>query len=191
MRILAIDQSISCSGWCLSSGTGLVYGVVKPPKFDASDPGNLARFRHVHEKFSTIIDDQKPEVMVLERYFPGTRGQRNGMTVVPELRGVLKLLASSRGMKFMECAPQTVRCTLLGKGHGHANKEEVADWVEEEFGIRPEPLDITDSIAMAEWAQREVRNEANKIVQTPRTTKRRNRRKGNKRTKGGTANVNN
>lgn len=162
MKTLGIDQSLTCSGWCLvENGKLKDFGMVKPPPFNKKDPANLKRFLHIYLDFEKLIMDEQPELMVLETYFAGSKGRRNGMTVVPELRGVLKLLAAKWDIKFAEYAPQTVRCGLLGKGHGHADKEEVADWVEEEYSVRPEPLDVTDAIAIAVYGERKEM-EANK-----------------------------
>lgn len=155
--VLAIDQSIASTGWAFVTKDGVLsYGAIRPAKFSKADPANLKRLYHIFREVTRLIAEhgRKPDCLVLERYFTGIKGRNNGTTVVPELRGALKILAAINEIPFRELAPQTYRCGLLGKGNGNADKEKVAKYVKRKTGIDPKKdnvkgsRDITDAIAM-------------------------------------------
>lgn len=165
--ILAIDQSITAAGWAYVTRDSVMdAGVFRPAKFDQDDRANVARLTSVVDFFRKKIRTRRPDLFVLEAYIAGSRQRRNGMTVVPELRGALKVLAGQLGIPYKEYHPQTYRRGLLGEGHGHAEKAEVASFVQRFFGgkITEKDYDMTDAVALGLFAAGVLENEA---TQTP------------------------
>jgi len=84
----------------------------------------------------------KPEVLILESYFPQ---RQRGATIIPELRGVIKLAAYQAGIDVVEVPPGTVKKCVTG--YGRSTKDEVRKAINDRYGLSIKSEDQCDAVA--------------------------------------------
>ena len=84
-----------------------------------------------------------PEYLILESYFPG---RQKGATLIPELRGVIKLAAYQAGIQVVEVPPGTVKKCVTG--YGRSSKDEVRAAVNARYGLSIKSEDQADAVAV-------------------------------------------
>lgn len=105
------------------------------------------RLREVAEDVESILDKFKPDEVVIEDLFFAQ--SKNNALKVAEVRGVLRLLATKRGILVKEVKPTEVKLALTGDGR--ADKKQVQEMVKRIFGFVavPKPDDAADALAVA------------------------------------------
>lgn len=149
LRILGVDPGTATTGYGVLDVTGgnsfeyIGSGIIQTKK-DRCMPERLAIIR---TDILSIIDEYKPEVLVIEQLF----FFRNATTVIPvaQARGVILEAAASRAVPVAEYTPMQVKLHLTG--HGRADKKMVQITVAKLLGhdsiIRPD--DAADAVALA------------------------------------------
>ncbi len=80
-------------------------------------------------------------------------GRANGVETLAEARGALAWACIMSGLSIVTYAPSTVKKAVTG--HGHADKESVATWVQHILGMRKAPAnDAGDALGVAITAAR-------------------------------------
>ena len=151
MFVLGIDPGLTRCGY------GLVEGRLdRVESFRAQRAGVLetspddpveVRLGRLIGDLRDLLDDLKPEVVVVERVFH----QRNALTVIPvaQASGVAIALAGERGLPVRQFTAQEVKLAVTG--YGAASKSQVQGMVARLLGLAevPRPPDVADALAIA------------------------------------------
>jgi len=148
IRILAIDPGSKNLGWAyMLEDTLLLTGTTK---LWGNDPRTYTTMwywtRMALESGIRLSNGLvfKPNELVVESYFPG---RKRGATVIPELRGIIKLAAYQVGMNnITEVPPGTVKKNITG--NGRSSKDEVRAAVNAMYGLSVKSADEADAIAI-------------------------------------------
>lgn len=117
IRILALDLSLTATGWAWRDDTGKkLAGTLKPKKM--AGPERLA---WVRDKVLDLLDESGATLVVIEGYSFGSKGR--AVFNVGELGGVIRCALHDAGVEFVEVAPSTLK--KYATGRGNAPKDEV------------------------------------------------------------------
>ena len=113
------------------------------------------RLNQLHDDLTELLDELKPEVMVVEKLFSHYRQVRTAI-LMGHARGVILMAGESRGVTIQELAVTEVKKAITG--NGHATKQQVQHAVMSQCGLRkpPSPPDVADAIAIALCAARRI-----------------------------------
>ncbi len=149
MRILGVDPGINITGYgCVAvKGRTLVLeeaGVIKPQKSD-----NLSiRLTDLYDGFKEIIEDFKPNVVVVEEVFSHIKYPKTAI-IMGHARGVIIVACGINKIDVVDYPATRIKKALTGSGH--ASKEQVQRMIMQVLNLNeaPSPLDITDALAVA------------------------------------------
>jgi crossover junction endodeoxyribonuclease RuvC len=165
MRILGIDPGLNITGYgCVDLVDGsqpfhepelVEAGVLR---LDSKQP-MAYRLAQLHHDLGDVIDELKPQRMVVEQLYSHYRHARTSI-LMGHARGVVLLAGQLRGVEVDELAATEVKKAVTG--NGHASKQQVQIAVMEQCGLRelPEPPDVADAIAIALCAARRMASAA-------------------------------
>lgn len=158
MRILGIDPGLSLTGYgCVDLAPNLADPtLIEAGVFRLQAKAPIAhRLAQLYEDLSQVLDELKPDVMVVEKLFTHYRHVRTGI-LMAHARGVVLLAGQLRGIAVDELAVTEVKRAVTG--NGHASKEQVQHAVMIQCNLRepPNPPDVADAIAIALCAARRV-----------------------------------
>lgn len=144
MKILSLDQSLSCSGYSIHSDNELItYGIVKTNSKETQEE----RMEKIVTKMVLLIEEYDIDKVVLENI----QSQKNPKTyrILSMLLGVLCYKLHELKIPFEIISPTVWRSTLnINKGKKRQEKKKQAqDYVESKFNIRPTE-DECDSICL-------------------------------------------
>ena len=148
MRILGIDPGTGILGFGVIDTNGgksvmVDAGVIRTP---AHQPPQ-ERLLTIYNELKSIIEENKPEVMVVEQLFFG----RNVTTVmtVSQARGVVLLLGEQFGLTLAEYTPVQIKSAITG--YGKADKKQMQEMVKIQLGLSevPRPDDCANALAAA------------------------------------------
>lgn len=142
MKILGIDPGLSKTGIAILSRENdndkLSWEMLKHKR-----DGN--RLHNYFKSLSKIIDEEKPDRIVIESTFRGP----NTKTLIrtAELRGVFLLLTQMKNLPILEFSPREIKQSVTGSGA--SSKEQVKFMVQKILGITEDiPLDISDAFGV-------------------------------------------
>ncbi len=148
MRILGIDPGTGIVGFGIIDVNGakkvlVDAGVIRTP---AHQPAQ-ERLITIYNELKEIIEENKPEVMVVEQLF-FARNVTTAMTV-SQARGVVLLLGEQHGLKLAEFTPLQIKQSITG--YGKADKKQVQEMVRVVLNLKevPKPDDCADALAAA------------------------------------------
>lgn len=144
MRIMSIDQALTCSGYSILIEDKLVtYGIIKTNAKETQEE----RFEKIINKLIELIDEYNIDKVVLEN----VQSQKNPKTyrILSMLLGVLCYKLYELKIPFEIISPTVWRSALnINKGKKREEKKKQAqDYVESKFNIRPTE-DECDSICL-------------------------------------------
>lgn len=149
MRILGIDPGLNITGYGLievkNNCTALIEaGIIKT----SAKEGLSRRLNKIYQGLVSLIKEQKPDCMVLEKLYTHYRHPVTA-TLLGHARGVISLIAAQLKLDFFEYPPKRVRQAILGSGN--ASKAQVQRMMENIFKLKPDSLsqDISDALALA------------------------------------------
>jgi len=147
MRILGIDPGLGATG----------YGLIDRSDFRLIEAGVIRtrantriedRVRKIFDEIAGIIEDHRPEVLVLEKIYSHYKHPTTSI-----------LMGHARAMACLVCGKFKVKLvnypsTMIKKvvtGNGHASKMQVQRMVQNILRLKtaPEPKDVSDALAMA------------------------------------------
>ena len=148
MFVLGIDPGLTRCGFGLIEGS--FEGV---ESFRAARAGTIEtdpkapveqRLRELHVELDALLNDLKPEAVVVERLFY----QRNAKTAIPvaQASGVAIALAGIEGVAVRQFTSQEVKLAVTG--YGAASKSQVQGMVARLSEV-PRPADAADALALA------------------------------------------
>jgi crossover junction endodeoxyribonuclease RuvC len=148
VRILGIDPALRVTGYGVIDGNGarvkLVEAGVVSPRLGALE----MRLRQLHEAMAEIIEQTRPDVVVIEELYTTYRNPGTAI-LMGHARGVLALASAQAGIPVRTIGHSHVKRALTGSGS--ARKEQVGAMVARMLGLRsrPDPADVSDALALA------------------------------------------
>ncbi|HLX78038.1 MAG TPA: crossover junction endodeoxyribonuclease RuvC [Acidimicrobiales bacterium] len=148
MFVLGVDPGLSrCGFGVVAEKDGIqravVAGVITTDRA-LPVPERLAELR---SELSCLIEETRPEVVVVERVFFQTNA-KTAMSV-GQASGVALLVAAERNCEVFEYTSNEVKHAVAG--YGSAEKSQVQTMVANLLGLSspPEPPDVADALALA------------------------------------------
>ena len=147
IRILGIDPGLRRTGWGLveSDGNRLVY--VACGSLSTSDKAALGtRLVAIHDGLARVIEEFAPQEAAVEQTFVNTNAAAT--LKLGQARGIAMLVPARAGLTVAEYAPNLVKKTIVGAGHGE--KAQIRMMI----GVLlpkadPETEDAADALAIA------------------------------------------
>ncbi len=147
IRILGIDPGLRRTGWGLveSDGNRLIY--VACGSLATSDKADLGtRLVAIHDGLARVIDEFAPHEAAVEQTFVNTNAAAT--LKLGQARGIAMLVPARAGLTVAEYAPNLVKKTIVGAGHGE--KAQIRMMI----GVLlpkadPETEDAADALAIA------------------------------------------
>ena len=147
IRILGIDPGLRRTGWGLveSDGNRLIY--VACGSVDTDQRAELCeRLVSIHAGLRKVIEQFAPEEAAVEQTFVNTNA--SATLKLGQARGVAMLVPAQAGLSVAEYAPNLVKKSIVGAGHG--DKAQIRMMI----GVLlpkadPETDDAADALAIA------------------------------------------
>ena len=155
MKVLGVDPGLRITG----------YGVVAVPQGWNGDPSGMSildagivnaktregiseRLRKIYQSLSEVIEEFKPDVLVIERLYAHYKHPATAI-LMGHARGVVCLLSGTHHVPLVSIASTHVKKSVTGMGH--AKKIQVQRMIQHEFSLKklPEPPDVADALAIA------------------------------------------
>ena len=153
-RIIGIDPGSQITGFCILEKPDKNSRNIKEMKIiDAgvlrtkSGISSYEKTGYLHKSVLSLIKQHQPQTMVIEKAFTGVNPQ--SALRLGETRGSYISAAFMHDLKIREMTPTHVKKAITG--HGHADKDQVANAVKYLMGFEKKklPYDVTDAIAIA------------------------------------------
>ncbi len=117
IRILGIDPGLRRTGWGLieADGNRLIYvacGSVETRERDGLGPRLVA----IHDGLIAVIERYQPQEAAVENTF--VNGNGASTLKLGQARGIAMLVPARSGLAVAEYAPNLVKKTIVGSGHG-------------------------------------------------------------------------
>jgi crossover junction endodeoxyribonuclease RuvC len=117
IRILGIDPGLRRTGWGLieADGNRLIY--VACGSLETSDRAELGtRLLAIHDGLITVIEQYHPHEAAVEATFVNKNAAAT--LKLGQARGIAMLVPARAGLTIAEYAPNVVKKTVVGAGHG-------------------------------------------------------------------------
>ena len=117
IRILGIDPGLRRTGWGLieSDGNRLIH--VGCGSLETSDRADLGvRLLAIHDGLLAVIEQYRPHEAAVEATFVNTNAAAT--LKLGQARGIAMLVPAKAGLAVAEYAPNLVKKTIVGNGHG-------------------------------------------------------------------------
>jgi len=141
MTILAIDQSLTDSGYCIS-GSPIKYGSIKTGKLRGTE-----RLAFIRNEVFSLITSSRAELVAIEDYSYGSTGHTFSLG---ELGGVIKLLCYEMGIQRISIPIGSWKKHCLGKGN--VKKDLVLKFVLQKYGFDTDNDNIADAYCLLKFA---------------------------------------
>lgn len=117
IRILGIDPGLRRTGWGLVEIDGNRLIFVACGSVETSERIELGeRLVAIHDGLSKVIDEFRPDEAAVENTFVNANGAAT--LKLGQARGIAMLVPSRAGLAVSEYAPNVVKKTVVGAGHG-------------------------------------------------------------------------
>jgi crossover junction endodeoxyribonuclease RuvC len=117
IRILGIDPGLRRTGWGLveSEGNRLIY--VACGSVETSERAALGdRLAAIHDGLAKVIEHYRPHEAAVEKTFVNANAAAT--LKLGQARGIAMLVPAKAGLSVAEYAPNVVKKTVVGAGHG-------------------------------------------------------------------------
>ncbi|MGI8527114.1 MAG: crossover junction endodeoxyribonuclease RuvC [Pseudolabrys sp.] len=117
IRILGIDPGLRRTGWGLieADGNRLIY--VACGSVETSETTELGdRLVVIHDGIARVIEQFRPDEAAVENTFVNTNAAAT--LKLGQARGIAMLVPARAGLTVCEYAPNVVKKTVVGAGHG-------------------------------------------------------------------------
>lgn len=147
MRILGIDPGLGTTG----------YGIIDDSDFRIIEAGVIrtrsntpieVRVRKIFDQISEIIEELRPEVLVLEKVYSHYKHPTTSI-LMAHARAMACLICGKLDVKLVNYPSTRIKKVITG--NGHASKHQVQRIVRDLLRLKeePEPVDVSDALAMA------------------------------------------
>ena len=117
IRIIGIDPGLRRTGWGLveAEGNALRFVAAGTVRSDAS-AGLAVRLRQLHDGLAEVMSALDPDEAAVEQTF--VNRDASATLKLGQARGVAMLVPALSGLSVAEYAPNAVKKTVIGVGHG-------------------------------------------------------------------------
>jgi crossover junction endodeoxyribonuclease RuvC len=117
IRILGIDPGLRRTGWGMiaSDGNRLIFVACGSLATSGSEP-LAARLLTIHQGLSEVIREHTPDEAAVEATF--VNKDAAATLKLGQARGIAMLVPAIAGIRVAEYAPNLVKKTIVGAGHG-------------------------------------------------------------------------
>jgi len=117
IRILGIDPGLRRTGWGVIEMCGTSLSFVAAGTVTSTDKLSLAeRLLELHRGLSVVLDSQVPHEAAVEQTF--VNRDAAATLKLGQARGIALLVPAAHGLDVAEYAPNLVKKTVVGSGHG-------------------------------------------------------------------------
>ncbi len=117
IRILGIDPGLRRTGWGLVETVGKRLIHVACGSLATSDKALLAeRLLAIHDGLAAVIETYRPHEAAVEATFVNANAAAT--LALGQARGIAMLVPAKAGLSVAEYAPNVVKKTVVGAGHG-------------------------------------------------------------------------
>jgi crossover junction endodeoxyribonuclease RuvC len=147
IRIIGIDPGLRRTGWGIIEITGNRLGFLGCGSVTTNDKDSLAaRLLTIHDGLMRILDEFRPDEAAVEQTF--INNNATASLKLGQARGVAMVVPARAGVPIAEYAPNLVKKSIVGAGHG--DKAQVRMMI----GVLlpkadPESDDAADALAIA------------------------------------------
>ena len=147
IRILGIDPGLRRTGWGLIESDGNRLVPVACGSLATSDRASLSeRLLAIHDGLIAVIERYAPQEAAVEQTFVNANAAST--LKLGQARGVAMLVPARAGLTVAEYAPNLVKKTVVGAGHG--DKAQIRMMIGVLLPkITPESDDAADALAIA------------------------------------------
>ena len=149
LKVIGIDPGLAETGFGVVHGStsrirDYSFGTIRTSKAETLPD----RLHHIFSELSSILDSQKPNLIVIEDIFSLKEYQKSGI-VLGKVCGVILLACSQCGVRAMEVPVREVKRILTGSGSASKSQMErvVRHLLKRDKPITP--LHASDAIALA------------------------------------------
>ena len=132
-------------------GLCVMNGATKELLFSSSvklsKTSSESRLVHLHKLLNKVIEKFSPNEFALEDVFLPAKTSPRTPISLGELRGVARLCAAEHDLPVFFYPPRKVKMAITG--YGNASKEDIINWVENEFKIKVKDDNEADAISIA------------------------------------------
>jgi crossover junction endodeoxyribonuclease RuvC len=117
IRILGIDPGLRRTGWGVVAVDGNRLAFIACGSVETDDKAAVAaRLVTIHEGLRRIVDEFRPDEAAVEATF--VNRDATATLKLGQARGIALLVPAQAGMTVAEYAPNLVKKTIVGAGHG-------------------------------------------------------------------------
>lgn len=117
IRILGIDPGLRRTGWGLIESDGNRLTAIACGSLETSERAALgARLVAIHDGLIKVIEEHAPHEAAVEHTF--VNNNASATLKLGQARGVAMLVPARCGLTVAEYAPNLVKKTIVGAGHG-------------------------------------------------------------------------
>jgi crossover junction endodeoxyribonuclease RuvC len=117
IRILGIDPGLRRTGWGLIETLGNRLSFVACGSVETSERETLAaRLVVIHDGLARIVEEFQPDEAAVEQTF--VNKDATATLKLGQARGIAMLIPARAGLPVAEYAPNLVKKTIVGSGHG-------------------------------------------------------------------------
>jgi crossover junction endodeoxyribonuclease RuvC len=117
IRIIGIDPGLRRTGWGLVEIEGNRLGFIACGSLETNDRAALAaRLVTIHDGLVGILDQYRPDEAAVEATFVSK--DASATLKLGQARGIAMLVPARAGLEVAEYAPNLVKKTVVGAGHG-------------------------------------------------------------------------
>ena len=147
IRILGIDPGLRRTGWGLieAEGNRLIHVACGSLSTNEKTPLS-ARLLAIHEGLAAVIAEYRPHEAAVEQTFVNANAAAT--LALGQARGIAMLAPALLGLSIAEYAPNAVKKTVVGAGHG--DKGQIRAMVKCLLPrASPDSVDAADALAIA------------------------------------------
>ena len=150
MTILGVDPGLNITGYGVITVDKSRHlklkeaGVIRTKSRD----GISARLKNIFKNLLDVINEYKPEVLVLEKLYSHYKHPVTSI-LMGHARGVVCLAAGISGIRLVNYPSTRIKKAVTGRGR--ASKLQIQGMIQELLKLKkkPEPLDVSDALACA------------------------------------------
>ncbi len=117
IRIIGIDPGLRRTGWGIVEACGNALRFVGSGTIRSDDKADLAsRLCQLHDGLAGVIHAERPDEAAVEQTF--VNKDATATLKLGQARGVAMLVPALAGLSVAEYAPNAVKKTVIGVGHG-------------------------------------------------------------------------
>ncbi len=117
IRIIGIDPGLRRTGWGIVDSEGSSLRFVGSGTVKSDDKADLAiRLRQIHDGLQAVLALHAPSEAAVEQTFVNTNAAAT--LKLGQARGIAMLVPALAGLEVAEYAPNAVKKSVIGVGHG-------------------------------------------------------------------------